>query len=429
VEVLGEGVVTPEAELEQAAGWPLRRAAAFALSVVALVGAAQWALARPPVKGVAWSLSPSTAENDTLFGELLPAWSSARFRWDKQVRHDSSAQAMVEVKGAARDLLTAARAGGSDLGAAVEELTREAGDLDLGGRRWYRLIGDVNEASRRGGLPYYVDPAVTLYQTDDGLRRHFYAYSYRIERVTRFAAGRTELAALHVRQLGSRRDGHQRLGFSRDLQPFALIVLDELEPFDKELTELGSATPPRCTDRAEVPPDAVEGLAHCGEALGRVLAASPGGLLPQLTATTERHELQHQLDGPHLPMASLVLRRLGAYADEAQERVNRELSAYVAELTTEGGSPRLGLIHLARFGLLGRRGTEHHVAVIAFEALSGREVRDRDGRVDRGKLGEVFSELCAEDDAALRGRAARAWRELFGGELPVLEAVGEGGGG
>ena len=429
VEVLGEGLVTPDAELEQAPGWPILRAAAAALAAALTLGAGQWALARPPAKGVAWALSPATKEGDQLFGELLPAWTDARLRWDRNVRQSSSAQAMVEVKGAARELTSAARglggAPGGGLGGAFEGLTREADALDLGGRRWYRLIGDVNEASRASGLPYYVDPTVRIRQTDDGLRRHFFALSYRIERVQRFDAGRGELAALHVRQLGHGRDSHQRLGFSRDLQPFALVVLDELEPFEKELTAHATASPPRCTAREAADPDAADGLARCGEVLGRVLASAPGGLLPPLTSTTERHELQHQLDGPHLPLASLVLRRMGAYADEAQARVNRELSAYVAELTTEGASPRLGLVHLVRFGLLGRRGTEHHVAAIAFEALSGREVRDGDGQLDRAALAEVFSELCAEDDATLRARAAKTWAELFGAKLPALAAVRE----
>ncbi len=424
-EVLGEALVTPEDELEQAPGWPIRRAAAVAFGAAAVIAAAQWVLARPPRKGVAWSLSAPTKDGDHLYGELLPAWSDARLRWDRRVRQGGSAEAMVEVKGAARELASAARGVEPGVGAAFEALTREAGDLDLGGRRWYRLIGDVNEASRGAGLPYYVDPSVDIYQTDDGLRRHFFANSYRIERVRRFAAGRADLAALHVRRLGRARDGHLRLGFSRDLQPFALIVLDELEPYAEEMTKLGAANPPSCSERGAAAAGgdagAEEALARCGEALGRALAAAPGGLLPALTLSTERHEIQHQLDGPHLAMASLVLRRMAGYADDAQRRVNRELSAYVAELTTEGASPRLGLIHLARFALLSRGGAEHHVALIAFEALTGRDVRDGRGRVDRGAVGAAFGELAAEDDGALRNRAARAWGELFGGGLAELE--------
>lgn len=321
------------------------------------------------------------------------------------------------MKGAARELTSAARGLDAGLGAAVETLTREAGALDLGGRRWYRLIGDVNEASRRAGLPYYVDPTVNLFQTPDGFRRHFFAHSYRIEKVRRFLVGGREMATLQVRQLGHRRDGHQLLGFSRDLQPFALVVLDELEPFAEETRERGSATPPRCTEKEEADPG--EALAKCGELLGQAVAAAggPERLLAALTESTERHELQHQVDGPHLEMAGLVLKRLAAYAEEPQRRVNRELSAYIAEMTAPGSAPRLSLAHLARFALLGSRGTEHHVGVLAMEALSGRETRGPGG-VDRAALGQALGDLAAESDDALRARAAKAWKDLFGQALP-----------
>lgn len=423
VEVLGEALVTPEAELEQAPGLPIQRAALIAAGAAVVIAAAQGALSRPPQKGVAWAPAAATPEGDRLFGELIHAWSQARRSWDQRVRQDSSATALVAVKGAARELTGAARGLDPGLGAAVEELTREAGDLDLGGRRWYRLIGDVNEASRRAGLPYYVDPTADIYKTEDGLRRHFHAHSYRIEKVRRFLVGGRELATLQVRQLGHRRDGHLRLGFSRDLQPFALVVLDELEPFAEEVRAMGAAAPPRCTEKEEANAD--EALRRCGEVLGQAVAVlgGPGQLGAALTAATERHELQHQVDGPHLAMAGLVLTRLAPYADEVQRRANRELSAYVAEMTAPGGAPRLSLVHVARFALLGRRGVEHHVGVIALEALGGHRVRDDRGGVDRDAVGRALGELSAEGDDALRARAARAWEDLFGAALPEVKAV------
>lgn len=421
VEVLAEVSVSPEAALEQPPGLALRRAAAIGTAAVVLLGAAQWGLARPPQKGVAWTPGAASPDGDKLFGELLHAWSEARLRWDRRVRADSgAASGLVQVKGAARELAGAARGLDDGLGASIEALTREAEGLDLAGRRWYRLIGDVNEASRRAGLPYYVDPTVRMVQTEDGLRRHFAAHSYRIERVRRFQVGDTDFATLHVRQLGHRRDGHSRLGFSRDLQPFALVVIDELEPFREELAGLAAASRCRPVDAADAADAGDEALQRCGELLaqGATAAGGPAELLAALTAGTERHELQHQIDGPHLPLSSVVLERLGGYAEESQRRVNRELSAYVAEMTAPGSAPRLSLVHLARFALLAQRGAEHHVGVIALAAMSGQDL-GRGGAVDRAAAARALAALAKESDDALRARAAEAWADLFGAPLPA----------
>ncbi|AKT37161.1 hypothetical protein [Chondromyces crocatus] len=510
VEVLAEAWVTPEAELALAPGLPLQRAAMIGALATVLLGSAQWQLARPPVKGVTWTLKERTAEGDELFGERLHTWSEARLRWDRRVRADSAAGRLVQVKSAARELTNAARALDAGLGEAMVALTSEAGQLDLAGRRWYRLFGEVNEASRQAGLPYYVDPTVRVYQTEEGLRRHFHAHSYRIEKARRFTMGRQELAALHVRQLGHRRDGHARLGFSRDLQPFALVVLDELEPHRDEVVAMaaeevclldgekeGSAVPRKgdgpgsgsgdsasdagaagdvgmagagaadasavdagaadaaaadagmadagATSEAETSgaPEAPEdeamplpggddgerrrGLAVCGAMLAEAVRNAGGEepLLVALTEATERHELQHQVDGPHLPVATLVRRRLGGYGEASRERANRELSAYLAEMTGPGSAPRLGLVHLARFALLGRRGVEHQVGLIALEVLSGREVRGMDGagKLDVGKVAQALEQLRQEGDDALRERARQAWASLFGEALLEVQGV------
>ncbi|EYF00216.1 hypothetical protein [Chondromyces apiculatus] len=469
VEVLGEAWVTPEAALEQPQGLPLRRALAAALAAVTLLGAAQWVLSRPPSKGVTWTLQQPTADGDKLFGELLHAWGQARLRWDRRVRTQSAAGGLVAVKAAARELTTAAHRLDPGLGQAIAALTAEAGDLDLAGRRWYRLIGEVNEANRRAGLPYYVDPTVSIYQTEEGLRRHFSVHSYRIEKVRRFLVGRKELATLQVRQIGTRRGDHTRLGFSRDLQPFALVVLDELTPHRDEVAALATASrctaapkldqatpapdpaastapasadpaPPASADPAApdtaapaAPPAALptlvpetdEALARCGELLAGAVKDAGGQdqLLAALTEATERHELQHQVDGPHLPLASLVLKRLAAYAKESQDRVNRELSAYLAEMTAPGAAPRLGLVHLARFILLTPRGTEHHVGTLALEALTGQEVPREGNKVDRAAVARALTELGRESDDALRARAAQAWSSLFGVPLVPPQPV------
>src|SRR5262249_34402327 len=144
-----------------------------------------------------------------------------------------------------------------------------------------------------------------------------------------------------VEGLGPTRGSHFRLGFSRDMDPFALVVTDEVDKYkddlDKDAGRCGAA--PQGLDEID------NAMLRCGEALAAVRARLGASLREVVLATTERHELQHQIDGPHLPLAAPVAELLGGYVKESQNRANRELSAYVAELTTEGGSPPLELVH------------------------------------------------------------------------------------
>jgi hypothetical protein len=449
-EVLGEAAITPEADLEQPKGLALRRAAMIGAGAALLACAAQAVLARPPAKGVDWQLRAATPEGDKLFGELVPAWNDARIRWESRARADEGPRPRDELRGpppsgdtkaaeqaplaadldaAAQAMLDAARPLDPGLGAALETLAREALDLHAAGRRFYQLIHEVNEASREAGLPYYLDPAVGLAQTKSGILRSLRVLSYRIERVHGVTAGSSRFATLHVRSISARRTSHARLGFSRDLQPFALVVLDETAPFELFLANMAAASPPTCGESADAA--AQEGLLRCGEVLAALWAGAappsteaggaPGGLHPALIALTERHELQHQIDGPHLPIAAAVERHLAAASDNTKELVNRELSAYIAEITAEGAPPKLGLVHLVRFALANRGGAEHHVALIALAALRGHEVRRAARRTDPAEVTAAFVELAALDDVELRARAASAWRSLFGADLPAIK--------
>jgi hypothetical protein len=409
------------------------RAGGGALGALIVLGAGQWWLARPPQKGIDWKLSPPSPAADAVFGSALADWSRVRLRWDDRVRDASSASEMVELKAAERAVKDKAEPLEPPIRDALEELLLESRDLDLAGRRWFRLVADLNEANRVAGAPYYVDPSVSMYQTAEGLRRRFGVNGYRIERVRTVSVGSQRFATLHVRRLGEGRHHHGLLGFSRDQQPFALVVLDEIEGIEKELAPLVEASPPSCSGRdpalaRELPgfgsDNAVFGalelekaMLDCGRAIADLIAKDRAALTPALVAMTERHELQHQIDGPHLPISSAVLERMGGYSKEAQDLVNRELSGYIAELTTEPASPKLGLIGLLRFTRAGPRSALHHISVLALEALTDRKLTNRMGGSDPAELAKSFAELFSEDDATLRKRAARAWDELYGDEI------------
>ncbi len=408
LETLGEIAVSRGIDVSGVPGWPLRRVGFVCGGASVFLLVTEAVLARPPTKGVSWSLGAPSPEHDHLFGELLGAWSTDRSRWDRRLRSGSSAQELVELKAAEHALSREAESADPGVKAALRELVLESRDLDLAGRRWHRLVSDVNDANRRAGYPYYVDPTLAIIETRDGLDRRFSLASYRIEAVRPVHVGSDEFATLHVRRLSGSSGHDNLLGFSRDVQPFALIVLDEIEPLEKELTELGKLPVPSCGSELGSSAAALT----CGRALGKIVA---GGKLHELMiADTERHELQHQIDGPHLRVPSEVMDRLGGYAPRARDRVNRELSAYLAEMSGEGTSPVIGLIALYRFSHAPYGHYLHHVAVLAASALVSRELEE--------DLDPAFAEIFALDDGTMRERVRDAWRRLYGKSLPVVSA-------
>ena len=147
------------------------RVAALASVLVVAVSGAQWWLARPPDKGVAWRLSPATKAGDKLYGTLIPRWSAARWRWHSQLRTTTGASARLQLKASARAMKQAARAIDADLAASLDELDRAAGRVDITARGWFRLVAEVNQRARAAALPYYLDPEVAVRQTSKGLRR------------------------------------------------------------------------------------------------------------------------------------------------------------------------------------------------------------------------------------------------------------------
>jgi hypothetical protein len=406
-------------------GLPVRVSALIAAGAFVVLSVTEWVLARPPKKGVDWQLSGGSDAADALFGELVPRWQIERSNWEASAKQQASAEARAELKQAARDVREAAKPVSGELAAALDELTSESEDLDLAGRRWYRLVEQVNEASRKSRLPYYLDPSVVVREDGDArgenvhVERYFSVYPYRIDTANRYDVDGQDYATLMVRRLGLSRDGHNRLGFSRDVQPFALVVLDEVDDLARQ-TE-SDATTGSCGRANPGSRDAQVAYATCAKAIARLVEESEGGARDALLLSTERHELQHQIDGPDLELSKEVLRRLAVYAPTFQDRVNRELSAYVAELTADGMAPRFGLVALAPFVFGDKHpGAYHFAAVFVFESMSGKRIRkgaEPYGDLDFDRFDAVLSDLMALSDDELRAKARAAYDSLYGSEL------------
>ncbi|XXT23631.1 hypothetical protein WME94_19010 [Sorangium sp. So ce429] len=431
LEVLVLGTMVPDAELESGDGAgaagsargarPIAAAGAAAAVVAALLGALL-VLGRPAPKGVDWRLGAPTAEWDRVFGELVPGWERARLARDAHARNarGTGAEAQVLTKARGREMLAAARAqpDGKDVAAALAALAGQVDDLELSGRAFGRLVAEANDAARRAGLPYYLDASVILGVSAEGTMRRFYTTPYRVKEVHVFRVGEARFATLLVEPITE--GGRVHLGFSRDQDPFALVLGSEVRSYAERAGQEGGT----CHAAAGGAPGATAGaLARCDAALAALRGRLGAALERAVLAGTERHELQHQIDGPHLPLSPAVAELLAGFSDEAQDRASRELSAYIAEMTASDAPPQLTLVHLFPFGVVARGGAEHRVATILLETLAGKKLRFGAREVDPETYAQAFEAQVSRGDDELREAARRAYREHFGVDLvePVRE--------
>jgi hypothetical protein len=371
--------------------------AAIALLVPAAL--ASLAPASPPLTPAPPATAPAAPSPaaERLFAEVLPAWNDARRRVDLD-----GAPASL---GRPDEVVDAASALGSDMGRAVGDLAAAAGSPGLTLRRWGRLTSGVNAAARAAGLPYRVDPTQGV-ASPDRSKIWFRLDTFRIERASQVPTWSGPVEALHLRALTPRRGVLSVLGLSRDGEPAALVLLDVVADQASELERLGRRPSPRCAGlHGDEPPAVAEAHARCGAILARLAADGP--LEALLLSAVERHEAEHQLDGPRLPIAPLVARRMPLHEPSTVAEVNRELSAYLAELTASGAAPSLSLARLFRFASSRRHATERQVARLALEALSGLDASSPTAAA------AAFTALAPLDPGALRLRADAAWRAQF----------------
>ena len=417
LEVLVFGVAGPDPEADLLGGARPLVAGGVATALVLGLLVTSYVLGRPAPKGVDWKLGAGTPEWDKIYGEMVPAWQSARLIRDSHVRSDygTGAEAQVATKARSRELLSALRGRpeGKDVLAAMESLASDVDDLELSGRAFGRLAAAANDAARRAELPYYLDPSVRIRTTEEATTRTFYLTPYRVKEVHGFRVGDAKFATLFVD--GMTGDHHVHLGFSRDQDPFALVERSEIKWYSERLAKQ--------EDTCGSNNDAVFDRRPCVDALTRELAALGPDLEKAVLLATERHELQHQIDGPHLPLSPMLADKMAGYAEESQDHANRELSAYIAEMTTKESPPALTLIHLYSFGWGRMRGAESWAAVVLMETLSGKPLRRGPVELEQGSYGAVFAEQVNRPAEELREAARRAWKAHFGADLvePVRE--------
>ena len=439
-----------ESEREPVALWLCtgRRRLPSAIGAALVLGALVLgaALYRPKPE-LDWTLAAPTTEADELLGTALPRYVVAlSHRSELLAQQRSGAEALQLLRQQELELGAAATRTDGELGRRIDRLVRAADALDRTGQLWIDAVHGVNRRIRQLGLPYYVDGNVVQVtsRVAESTRRVFYVTTYRVEQVHRFADRGRPYAALHVRRLDRLNLLGARLGATRRDEPFALVMVDVIaETVKDRLDSLAAASScgfgrERVGDLLDDPLAAIGVDEACGAAIGALLAArgldlgrtaEPAQAAELLVAlqidATERHEIQHQVDGEELD----VPRELFAFApwadDEGLTLVSQEASAHLAELC--GDDPLATAWRLADLTSFllerGSRNPYRFAAALVVGHLRGRPVMDRMGNVAVGEVRALWADLAAHPaDIAksIAPLARKAHEDLFGAPLAAL---------
>ncbi|MBW2528340.1 MAG: hypothetical protein JRI23_29460 [Deltaproteobacteria bacterium] len=399
------------------------------------------ALLRERPADLAWRLGSPTDAADKLFGETLPRYVVllAR-RSESAAAEQAGAEEVARATQQAEQLVGSAREVDALLGERIDRLVRAAGAVDRTGRLWLDAVHAVNRRVRAIGLPYYLDGNVMHLRTRrrGAARRVFYVTSYRVEQVRRFEADGEAVAALHVRRLDRLNIAGSRLGAVRADEPFALVLLDSIErSVEQRLEALAERSSCGLTLRAwSTAGTAAEIDALCSRTLERLADAEQlavaevdpdtvRAFVGRQIDATERHELQHQIDGPRLTVPPALYRATPWADDEAVRATARELSAHMAELDSEDSlAVAWRLADLSTYLVRPRsRAPYRFAAATIVGRLLGASVVDGRGRVSSAAVLRFWQEV------ADRGPDLAAWvapeirdahEELFGTPIADL---------
>lgn len=176
-------------------------------------------------------------------------------------------------------------------------------------------------------------------------------------------------------------------------------------------------------------------------------------LMERFAKTVEQHEVQHRLDytrGDDFPVApglkerlerrrpkaesSLTeaeAARLADAHDQALERANFELSAYLSEIGREPDFAKLNLTLSMSHIFGGSRSAEWYSTTMILDGLAEefglriRTTRGDDGPVKIQYAADVYLALSARPDSELVAAAKRLWARWYGQPLPDLTVVAD----
>jgi len=278
------------------------------------------------------------------------------------------------------------------LAAEVESLVAASAALDLSGLRWIAAVQAVNREVRRLGLPYFVDANAIERGPQAEVRRTFYLTTYAVEDIRRFEVDGRPYGALEVSRLDDLNLAGDRLGYVRDDEPFALVLLDVIEEAVARREELLAEGGCGGSDAFL---DGWKSQRRCHAILQ---ARRPADARAMVVEQTTLHELQHLVDGPDLPIPRDLFRLVPAADDRSLGRAAAELSAWVCQLRTEDdASAAWTLAHLAAFVLTDEiwQTPERYAAGLIFGTLLGQPVLEPMGALVPDRMPAAWEAIAA----------------------------------
>jgi len=124
-----------------------------------------------------------------------------------------------------------------------------------------------------------------------------------------------------------------------------------------------------------------------------------------------------------MPITPYMRRFAGQFAPAYRRDTNREVSAYLSELTSPRVNPHLALIHVGRFAMLSDRGQLALVGRIMLAAMTDEAIIDEERKPNHASIVNAFAELSSLSADELRARAHQTYEKLYGHELPTIKSL------
>lgn len=365
-------------------------------------------------KGLSWTIGAAPPAATRLFTLTLPHWSARLKRWrplKKDPTHGDSGRWLKRFEPVRKQ----AEKVDAVLAQRLTALAREADDLKAPPRRWYRRVAEANARARELQLPFYLDPRLSFKRSRRGALQKKEIATYRLVESPSFQVDGQLHTVLLVQQLTSHGQNHRSglLGLSRDHQPFSVVLVDEVSSHADELRRWAVATPPTCGQSND--PKTMAALRRCGLHLKQVVATSDEKLVSSQLNQAIRHELQHQLDGPTLPMAALRSPPAKRRSRRYRKQLNREVSAFLAEAGGHLSDAKLALTTLLMLALQQQGGIHQAAAQAIFVELAPRGHQSGSSRSE--VLVATYEALTRQSDTRLRMTIRNSWKRLYGRPL------------
>jgi len=325
---------------------PWRFSVLSAAVMILALGLMVWK-SQPFKPNLDWSLNAPNDAQEAIFSEHFPEYVTALSRYSyirakgtESSAHKAHVERQVEI------LLGAAYAIDRDFGEDIRSFVRISEDPDFSGRVWLRAIRRINERVRNLNMPYYIQANYVEMSPNARIRRMFYVLTYRVERLRRFTVDGEAFAAIHLRKLGGINLGGRWLGLVRGDMPFALVMLDEVENHADSVLHAITNEGGCGSSEWSYHPLADQADTACASFITDLLTERGFDINQDHEAlrdlfvdiqirSTERHELQHLVDGTG-PSIPLELFELAPRASDAQLSIAaKELSAQLAEFNTD----------------------------------------------------------------------------------------------